>query len=282
MKTLIFGDVHLKATADGARDRAEFARFLREIDPKVFERAIVLGDLFDFWFEYRHVVFSGYFEVLRAFAELKDRGLEMHLVCGNHDFWAGRFLEEELGFQIHPEPFAYQFGKKTVLFVHGDGVNPDDYGYRVYKRLARSRLVIGLFGLLHPDWAMAIARRVSYGSRAMFKADVPREGREVVPVRQFALDVLQRGEADVVVCGHTHYPTRETVETPRGPGDYINAGDWMEHRTFVEWDGEAFRMYRYVPGEWGRPYGPSKEDNAGIAHDVAGGEPGQAKNERDQ
>ena len=106
MKTLIFADVHLEVGPSGEKTLREFTEFLRQIDPEEFECTVILGDLFDFWFEYKHVVFSAYFDVLRAFADLHERGMAFHLICGNHDFWAGKFLEQRLGFTIHRRHFA--------------------------------------------------------------------------------------------------------------------------------------------------------------------------------
>ena len=100
MKTLFLSDAHLSVAPGGKPAMDVFVAFLRQIDPNGVSRIIVLGDLFDFWFEYKHVIFSGYFDVLRAFADLRDAGVELHFVCGNHDFWAGRFLESQLGFTV--------------------------------------------------------------------------------------------------------------------------------------------------------------------------------------
>lgn len=249
MKTLIFSDVHLKATPQAAAQRAEFAAFLRGIDPAEFDRVIVLGDLFDFWFEYRHVVFSEYFEALRAFAELRDAGVELHLVCGNHDFWAGRFLAEELGITIHADEFRCMFNDKRALLVHGDGQNPEDVTYRLYKRIARSRIAIGLFRLLHPDWAMGLAQFVSNASRNLYDRRRLSKGGEARSLRAFAERALSAGDTDVVLCGHTHDPVSEAIETPGGEGLYINTGDWMNHRTYIEWDGAAFKMKTYETRE---------------------------------
>jgi len=242
MKTLVFSDVHLNVAEDGRDTMTAFTSFLRSIDPGEVNRIVIVGDLFDFWFEYSHVIFSGYFDVLRALADLRDGGVEMHFAVGNHDFWAGRFLEEQLGFQIHDGAFVLPFGDKRVLFIHGDGINPDDKAYRVYKRFARWKPVVALFSLVHPDWAMALAQWVSRGSRRMFQAGDLSQGTEVQPLREFAKGKLAGGEADVVVCGHSHYPVMEEYPTPQGTGLYINSGDWLYHQSYVEWDGAEFRM----------------------------------------
>jgi len=250
MKTLVFSDVHLKVTRDARKHLLEFATFLQNVNPQRYNRVVILGDLFDFWFEYRHVIFSDYFEVLRALAQLRDAGIELHLVCGNHDFWAGRFLETHLSLAIHRGPYLCEEGGQRVLFVHGDGVNPRDYRYRIYKRIARSRLAVWLFGKLHPDRAMAIAQRISSGSRAMSKVDDPSKGREVLPVRDFAQRTLEEGEVDVVICGHSHYPIVEEFQTAGGTRHYINSGDWLNHRSYVDWDAQDFDIKAYDAEAW--------------------------------
>lgn len=242
MKTLVFSDVHLNVAEDGRDTMAAFISFLRGIDPREVNRIVIVGDLFDFWFEYNHVIFSGYFDVLRALADLRDAGVEMHFAVGNHDFWAGRFLKDQLGIVIHDRPFILPFGTQQVLFTHGDGINPNDTAYRVYKRFARWKPVVAFFSLIHPDWAMGLAQWVSRGSRKMFQAEDLSTGSEVRPLQDFAKRRLAAGAADVVVCGHSHNPVIEEYPTPDGKGLYINSGDWLYHQSYVEWDGSTFRM----------------------------------------
>jgi len=241
MKTLILADVHLKVNDEGARTREEFVGFLRGIRSEEFERVIIVGDLFDFWFEYKQVMFSGYFEVLCALHDLDRAGVALHLVCGNHDFWAGRFLREHLNITIHEDEYRLTLGEQKVLFVHGDGINPRDWPYRVYKRFARFPLVVYAFGLIHPDWAMGIARGISHGSRALLAPDDPADSSEVQAIRDFAEAELSKGEVDVVICGHSHYP--EACEF--GQGLYINTGDWMEKRVYWVWDEGTFSREEY-------------------------------------
>jgi len=247
-KTLLFSDVHLKAIPDDQPRHREFIEFLHRFSPDEFECVICLGDLFDFWFEYRSVIFSDFFGVLRAFAELRDAGVELHLICGNHDFWAGRFLRDELGFHIHPNIMEHQFGDHRARLVHGDGINPEDWRYRAYKRVARNPLVVGAFRCIHPDWAMGIARGVSHGSRTLLGTKDPYTGPEATSLRRYAAGVLERGEADVVLCGHAHAPSVEHLETDTGTGLYINTGDWLDHRSHTIWDGEQFEQFIEGPG----------------------------------
>lgn len=245
MNTLFVSDVHLNVAADGRDTMERFTAFLRAVDPVRFPRIVIVGDLFDFWFEYRNVIFSGYFDVLRALADLRDRGVQFHFAVGNHDFWAGRFLHDHLGFEIEDKTFSIDCGGLRVAIVHGDGLNPSDRSYRLYKRFARWRPVVAAFRLIHPDWAMAIAQGVSRGSRHMFQAEDLKDGSEVAPQRAYAEAFLSAGEADVLVCGHTHYP----VMAQLGGGLYINCGDWLYHRTYVTWEEGSFRRYGYSGAE---------------------------------
>lgn len=259
MKTLIFADVHLEVGPSGEKTLREFTEFLRQIDPEEFECTVILGDLFDFWFEYKHVVFSAYFDVLRAFADLHERGMAFHLICGNHDFWAGKFLEQHLGFTIHHDSYACVLGDKRVLFVHGDGTNPSDYGYRAFKYIARAPWAARLFRILHPDWAMGLAQRVSHSSRRLLSPDDPSDSSEVAAMRKFAEGLLAAGDADVVFCGHTHHPVEEEFPTPNGMGLYINTGDWMHRRTYLEWDGQEFHRKYYGVEDARETGGPSED-----------------------
>ena len=235
MKTLILADVHLKVSDSGAKTRTEFTRFLENIDPSEFERIILLGDLFDFWFEYKQVLFSGYFEVLSALHGLSKAGVKLDLVCGNHDFWAGRFLRDHLDISIHPDKFTLVLGTQKILCVHGDGINPRDWPYRAYKRFARFPLVVSAFRLIHPDWAMRIAQGVSHSSRKLRTPKDPADSEEVQAIRAYAERELEKDDVDVVICGHSHHPE----ECELGGGLYINTGDWLEKRTYLVWQEDS-------------------------------------------
>jgi UDP-2,3-diacylglucosamine hydrolase len=245
MRCTVVSDVHLDPTPAGADRHRRFIAFLRSLPHHPGHRLVLLGDIFDFWFEYRHVVFSAYFDVLRALADLREAGVAIDFVRGNHDFWAGRFLEGTLAIGVH-DRLTLEVGGRRVLFVHGDGINPRDRTYRVYKGIARFPLVVALFRLLHPDWAMRLALGVSRGSRAMSTPADPSQGAEVQPLRDWAAAALERGEADVVVLGHSHYPVFET-DLPPGGGVYVNTGDWVRHRTYAVIDAAGPRLERWQP-----------------------------------
>ena len=242
MRTVVLSDVHLNASVYGEPQQSEFVRFLRDLQADKVERVILLGDLFDFWFEYKHVIFSEYFHVLRALAELNESGVRLHLICGNHDFWAGRFLEQYLGFTVHRDGARLDFGSQSALLLHGDGLNKKDRGYRLYRRLAKARAAVWLFSLLHPDLAMGLAKRVSRTSRRYSGRADPENGSEAAALQEFARACLERGDSEVVICGHSHAPARETYPTPHGQGLYINTGDWVHNRSYVLWSEKGFEL----------------------------------------
>jgi len=243
--TILFSDVHLKPAGEATASREGFLSFLRGINPAHTDRLVCLGDLFDFWLEYRHAMFSGYFDVLRVFADLNQAGVALHLVCGNHDFWAGESLQRLTGFIVHHEPVRLPFGGKEALLLHGDGLNPKDYGYRLFKRIARNPLAVSLFRRVHPDAAMAIARFMSRGSRTITQVDKPAAGPEARYVREHAHHLLRGNAADIVICGHAHAPVVERITTDKGEGLYVNPGDWPNHRSYVVFENDTFTLRHF-------------------------------------
>ncbi len=165
---IILSDVHLKVGERYLSHRKEFETFLRSLAENPPRRIICLGDIFDFWFEYKHVVFSGYLEILNAFYELHRKGVKLVFIGGNHDFWAGKNLEK-IGFQIFQSGVILDFDGCNTLLIHGDGLNKRDWGYRLFKTLARNPFLIFVFRLIHPDWAMGLAQFLSKGSRKLQK-----------------------------------------------------------------------------------------------------------------
>lgn len=237
--------MHLKVSGEDPSTQESFLAFLRSIDPEKTERLICLGDLFDFWYEYRHTLFAGYFDVLRMFAELNSAGVELHLICGNHDFWAGGMLEKVTGIHVHQEPVRMPFGEREALLMHGDGLNPRDYGYLFFKRIARNPVAISLFRRVHPDTAMAIAQFMSHRSRTQTRAEKPAEGPEAHFVREHAYCLIHAGKAEIVLCGHAHAPVVEEVARPGKSGLYVNPGDWPNHRSYIVFTDGKFNLHHF-------------------------------------
>lgn len=225
---VVISDVHLGAIPE-ARER-RFLEFLASWRGRA-EQIFFNGDLFDFWFEYRSVIPAREFPVLRALADLRDSGVRLSLLGGNHDAWGGRFLRETLGIDLLEGPVRLELAGWRVWAAHGDGVGAGDLGYRALKRVLRHRwFVRAARGLVHPDWAEWLARRVSQTGDPSSR-DRARSEARAGALAEFARARLRDDPTiDVVLLGHCHVPARIEVEPGRF---YVNAGDWVAHESYA-------------------------------------------------
>jgi UDP-2,3-diacylglucosamine hydrolase len=228
----VASDVHLGA---GGRARADpFHRWLEDVALR--SRHLVLnGDLFDFWFEYRSVIPRGHTRTLGLLARMVDAGIQVDLVGGNHDWWGGSYLEEEVGVHFHRGPVELDVAGHRALVAHGDGLGSGDRGYRILAWIIRNPAACWAFRWLHPDVGARVARAVSRTEeRSRMSADGRASGLALrAPIlERWARDRLLADEAlDLVLLGHTHLPVRKEVAPGRF---YVNSGDWIRHRTYVE------------------------------------------------
>ncbi len=186
----------------------------------------IVGDLFDAWFEYRTVIPRGYYRLFGAIHELTRRGVEIHYLAGNHDFWRRDFFTEELGVVQHADPFTIQVDGKTIYLHHGDGLAHNDGGYRILKKILRNKLSVWLYTWIHPDIGIPLARSSSKKSR---NYTAQKDYGESDGMLAFAKTKIEQG-ADIVIMGHRHQPSCHTI----GKGVYINLGDWITHNSFAE------------------------------------------------
>ncbi len=224
MKPIYFiSDAHLEGNNHSVDEKREtlLLDFLRFVEQKG-EKLFIIGDLFDFWFEYRSVIPRRYFKVLFALKTLIDRGVEIHYVTGNHDFWMDTFFPEDLHIQIHDKPLDIQIEGKRFHIAHGDGLARGDVRYRMLKKILRHPFHIRLYRILHPDLGFALADFFSRLSRNHRKIKDRDE-----EYTHYAKARFQEG-FDCVILGHTHSPQeyRELGKT------YINTGDWMNQFTY--------------------------------------------------
>ena len=220
-------DAHLGA-APPAMEQA-FHRWLEHAG----ERAGLIflnGDLFDFWFEWGTVVPCGHTRLLGTLAKIVDAGVPIHMMGGNHDWWGGRHLTEEIGLVFHKDEIRIRLAGHRCLIAHGDGLGGGDLGYRLLKHLLRSRLTERAFRWIHPDIATTIARRVSRTESDRKGAEDAKTQRAAVLERWARERLLAEADLDLVVLGHCHVPTRAEVSPGRY---YLNAGDWLTHGTYI-------------------------------------------------
>jgi UDP-2,3-diacylglucosamine hydrolase len=238
-KILFICDAHLGSGTNEQQKKQVLIDFIRSLSPENASTLYVLGDLFDFWFEYESVILSKNFHVLSALAEAVERGMEIHLIVGNHDFWAGDFLEKTVGVKVHHEPIEINLGDRRIYICHGDGLNPYDHGYFLLKAIIRNRIVIWFARHIHPDHLMRTARWFSKFSRQ--GTSVAGKLREDEGIQKFALRKFGEG-FDIVIAGHSHMPHDETHSVNGTLKRYYNVGDMQERFSYLEYSGGEFRL----------------------------------------
>ncbi|MCQ2286267.1 MAG: UDP-2,3-diacylglucosamine diphosphatase [Bacteroidales bacterium] len=214
----------------GSLDREE--RVLAWLDRVLgdADALFLLGDIFDFWFEYKHVVPKGYYRLFAKFAELKQKHIPVYFFTGNHDMWVKDYFTKEFDFHIFREQQAFLINGKKCLVGHGDGLGKGDLGYKFIKHLFAFKPNVWLFGALPPRHAFAIANFFSRKSRAMTgAADAVFIDNDHEMLVQYALSVLQNEEIDFFIYGHRHLPLDIQLNSH---SRYINTGDWLTHDSY--------------------------------------------------
>jgi UDP-2,3-diacylglucosamine hydrolase len=235
----IFSDAHLGvASAELERQVITFLRHL----PGRAGSLLINGDLFEFWFEWRHVMPRGHFRTLSALADLRDAGVAVLMVGGNHDCWGGDILTREVGIEYRLGAWSGELAGWRAYVEHGDGLRErEDRRYRQLRRVLRHPWAIRAFRWIHPDWSS----RLALGSSDVSRSYGPRDGGS--GLRRVAMERLESDPAlDLVVYGHSHVTALERARTG---GIYANPGAWMNAPTFIvvrperielrRWDGSA-------------------------------------------
>ena len=207
------------------------------------QEIFLVGDLFDFWFEYKYAVPKGFVRLLGKIAELSDKGIPVTLFTGNHDMWMFDYLPKELGVSVYKEPIIRQCGEKTLFIGHGDGLGPGDHGYKFIKRVFANKVCQWLFGWLHPNLGIRMANFWSRKSRSTTGgSDSKFLGPDKEFLVHFAKDYLKSEKVDYFIFGHRHLP----LEIEVGENStYINLGDWIEYFTFAEFDGQNVSLQTF-------------------------------------
>jgi UDP-2,3-diacylglucosamine hydrolase len=231
-----FSDAHLGALrgADSQRQTDQLQQLFERVQAGA-RTLVIVGDLFDFWFEWKHVIPKHQFTWLARLRQLVENGVEIHYLAGNHDFRLHGFLEQTVGMRVHRDAVCFAIEQQKLFVYHGDGILKRDSGYRLLKRLLRHSLAQKIFAWIHPDIGMALARRTSLTSRHVIK-ERPTDDPEYLA---FAQTKLAAG-FDAVILGHTHRP----VEFRDGAKTYINLGDWIKHFTYAVHDGNTLALIR--------------------------------------
>jgi UDP-2,3-diacylglucosamine hydrolase len=203
----------------------------------------LLGDLFDFWFEYRHSVPKGFVRFLGKLAELRDAGIPIYFFTGNHDMWMFDYFPKELSIPIYREPLILESGTQKILIGHGDGLGPGDATYKFLKKFFNSSFCQWLFARLHPNLGMAIAHRWSRSSRvANMKREEKFNGEENEFLLTYCKELEKKQHHDFYIFGHRHLPLDLKVgENSR----YINLGEWVNFTTYAVYDGKNVALKNF-------------------------------------
>ena len=218
--------------------------FLNQIENDA-EQIFILGDLFDFWFEYKRVVPKGFVRILGKLANLTDKGIVIHFFVGNHDMWMRDYFEKELGIIVYHAPKEFELHGKHFLIGHGDGLGPGDHRYKFIKKVFRNRLSKKLFGFLHPHYGIGLANYFSSKSRkAADLADANFLGADKEWLIIYSKKVLQTKPIDYFIFGHRHLPLDYKLSDR---SRYINLGDWIKYFSYAVFDGNNLELKFYVP-----------------------------------
>jgi UDP-2,3-diacylglucosamine hydrolase len=200
----------------------------------------IVGDMFDFWFEYKQVTPKGYVRLLGKLAEITDSGIPIHFFVGNHDMWMRGYFEKELNIPVYHEPKTFEWNGKKFFVGHGDGLGPGDHGYKFMKSVFRNKICQYMFGFLHPAIGIGLANFFSQKSRQKTgNTDDVFLGEDNEWLIIFSRQVLAKEHYDYFIFGHRHLPM-DIKLTDRS--HYINLGDWIKYFTYAEFDGSETHL----------------------------------------
>ncbi len=203
----------------------------------------LLGDIFDFWFEYRTVIPKGFIRLQGKLAELRDAGIPIFFFTGNHDMWMFNYFPSELNIPVYRHPILLETSRHRLLIGHGDGLGPGDYSYKLLKRVFASPIAQWLFARIHPNLGIRLAHYWSGKSRiANIKREEKFRGEEHEFLLQYCRATEQHQHHDFYIFGHRHLP----LDLPVGPNSrYINLGEWVHFSTYATYDGNTVRLLSF-------------------------------------
>ncbi len=243
-KIYFASDFHLGVPthATSLEREKKIVRWLDEVKHDAAEIYLV-GDIFDFWFEYKTVVPRGFVRLLGKMAEISDSGIPLHIFTGNHDMWIFDYLPKEIGATLYREPIQREYNGKKFYIGHGDGLGPGDKGYKFIKKVFASKVCQWLFARLHPNFGVGMANYWSGKSRKVNREkDEVFLGEDKEWLVIFCKEVLEKEHFDYFVFGHRHMPLNIRLNDN---SHYINLGDWIGHFTYAAFDGEKLELKTY-------------------------------------
>lgn len=241
-KIYFASDMHLGSSVLGCSLEREkrLVRWLESIRHDA-QALYLMGDVFDFWFEYKYVVPKGYTRFLGKLAELSDSGVEIHFFTGNHDLWMKDYLSEEIGVIIHREPLVTTLGGQTFFLAHGDGLGDESKSFKLIRSIFHNPFCQFLFSMIHPRQSFAWAYRWARHSRVKeLKNPAPFKGEQDEHLILFAKDYLrQHPEIDFFVFGHRHLLMDMMLSKQ---SRLLILGDWMQYFSYAVYDGDSMLL----------------------------------------
>ncbi len=235
-------DMHL-GSPNAQSSRIRELKLVQWLEEKSTSAAafFLVGDLFDFWFEYKHVVPKGYVRFLGALAKLADQGIPIYIFSGNHDIWMFDYFPKELGIPVIKGKLVINSNNKKIFVAHGDGLGPNDVKFKLLKKIFTNKFCQWLFSLIHPNFGIGIARLWSEGNKKNYKEEVF-HGLDKEWLVLYSKRQLETNHFDFFVYGHRHLP----VEVDLSPtSKYFNLGDWITHFSYGVFDGQNFKLENY-------------------------------------
>jgi UDP-2,3-diacylglucosamine hydrolase len=240
-KVYFLSDFHLGAPNE-IESRKREDRLVRFLQAARKDAGVIfiVGDIFDFWFEYKTVVPKGFVRLLGTLAQLSDEGIELHIFTGNHDLWMQDYLSKELNARIYFEPQPFTIQGKQFLIGHGDGLGPGDHGYKRLKKIFTNPLCQWLFRWLHPDAGIQLANYFSQQSRAKTgTADEIFLGEDKEWLILYTKEKAKTMDVEFFVFGHRHFAIDYKINEK---SRYINLGDWIRLNTYAVFDGHDMQL----------------------------------------
>ena len=245
-KVFFLSDFHLgipnhKASLEREKRIIAFLESIRHQAGTIF----IVGDMFDFWYEYKQVVPKGYVRLLGKLGEFTDAGIAIHFFVGNHDMWMTNYFQKELNIPVYFEPKEFEFNNKKFYIGHGDGLGPSDHGYKMLKKVFRNPFCQWLFGILPPYIGIGLA---NYFSRKSRQAADQNEEQFVSKDKEwlvtYSLEILKQKHYDYFIFGHRHLALDLSLDTN---SRYINLGDWIRYSTYAVFDGRQISLLSCDP-----------------------------------
>lgn len=252
MKNIYFlSDVHLgsRAIPHARQQERRLVRFLDEIKDKA-QAVYLLGDIFDFWYEYKYCVPKGYTRILGKISELTDNGVEVHFFTGNHDIWCKDYFEKECGMTMHYEPLTVELADKVFMLAHGDGLGDPSRSFRLLRAVFHNRFCQWCFSAIHPRWGLAFGLKWAHHSRlkhGLEGGEPPYMGENEEFLVQYAKGYLKdHPDVNYFVFGHRHIELDLMLN--RQCRMFI-LGDWITQFTYLVYDGEHLFLENYIEGD---------------------------------